>query len=127
MFEGLRFYTEITDHDFCHVEIAKDVFGFTNSGDDEFKRCCHYVRAAFHLIKTNNFDTLLSVYRQGTSDDGDVPSKGERDWLVNGGYLVRISGENLWAVACTYEGANVAKVFSNEAFRKMNNLKVGNE
>lgn len=84
--------------------IYKNVFGdFNLDSPDERKSNLHLIETA---MATNNLDTLDALYSRGPLYDGDVPSKSERDWLIENGYCskVIVNGEDGFN-ACTHKGA----------------------
>lgn len=57
-------------------------------------------------LMTNNIDTLRALFRRGPLEDGDLPSKTERDWLLQGGYCAKVVVNGVDGFnACTYKGA----------------------
>lgn len=70
------------------------------------------IRDAVKLIllaedaRKNAFDTLICLFKYGPVYDGDVPSKSERDWLVNNGLAAKViyKGEDGYQ-ALTYKGS----------------------
>jgi len=57
------------------------------------------------------YDTLTALYKRGPLEDGYVPSKSERDWLLEKGLAAKIiiKGED-GNQALTYLGRDVLKV-----------------
>lgn len=84
--------------------IYKDVFGdFKLDTSEERKTNLQLIETA---MQTNNLDTLHSLFKSGPLFDGDLPSKSERDWLLENGYCekVIVKGEDGYN-ACTHKGA----------------------
>ena len=84
--------------------IYKDVFGdFKLDTQEERRENLKFIETA---LQTNNLDTLRALFKSGPLFDGDLPSKAERDWLVENGYCekVVVKGEDGYN-ACTHKGA----------------------
>tara|TARA_Y100000310_G_scaffold335183_1_gene416585 strand:- start:43 stop:447 length:405 start_codon:yes stop_codon:yes gene_type:complete len=62
------------------------------------------------------YDTLVALYRRGPLEDGDVPSKSERDWLVQYDLAAKIINKGKDGnQALTYYGRDVLKVIDASA------------
>lgn len=67
-------------------------------------------------MTSKNIDTLVAIVENGPLWDGDVPSKRERDDLIEAGYAVRVlnKGED-GHTAATYKGAQAYKDYFGNA------------
>jgi len=84
--------------------IYKDVFGdFILDSKDKIKENLALIDIA---MNTNNLDTLTALYKNGPLCSGDLPSKSERDWLVENGFsqMIIVKGSDGFN-ACTHKGA----------------------
>lgn len=63
------------------------------------------------LARANAFDTIVGLFKNGPLYDGDVPSKTERDWLVQNGLASKViyKGEDGYQ-ALTYKGAKCYRI-----------------
>jgi len=84
--------------------IYKDVFGnFKLDTPEERKENLRIIETALSI---NNLDTLRALYCKGPLFDGDIPSKSERDWLIDSGFCVKVVVEGKDGFnACTHKGA----------------------
>ena len=84
--------------------IYKDVFGdYSLDAPEERKANLQVIEVA---LQTNNLDTIRALFRHGPLEDGDIPSKAERDWLLENGFCEKVVVNGQWGFnACTHKGA----------------------
>lgn len=97
-------------YDFKILQDVNDTWGWQFNDKANLLTYAKAVEYCNESMKNGkNLDTLLSVHKHKYAEDGDVPSKTERDELLIDGLLVRVVGEDFWAVSCTYFGGLVVK------------------
>lgn len=75
------------------------------SSAEEIKIACELIIDVQNMDGSER-DCIFAAYKRGPLFDGDVPSKGGRDSLLNKGYMAKVvvNGEDGYN-ACTHKGA----------------------
>lgn len=88
-------------------ELIKALYAEYDTSDEEM---AHQLRMMILAedARNNALDTLISLFEQGPLFDGDVPSKTERDWLLDNDLAAKIvvKGEDGFQ-ALTYKGREI--------------------
>lgn len=84
--------------------IYKNVFGDSSLDTKEEQKL--QLAIVKDSVNINIIDTVTALFERGPLFDGDVPSKSERDWLLENDYCekVVVKGEDGYN-ACTHKGA----------------------
>ena len=72
-----------------------------------------------YLIDGASADVLRALYRRGQLEDGDLPSKSGRDYLLTHGLISQTASMNFWGYTLTLAGAAVEQYIIDHPIRTL--------